>query len=94
VGAQVFFGLTQSLKPEGEAAMASLYEILGVPSTSTESQIKRAYHKLALKWHPVSFMFFSSSLGCDKFLFLTCRIKIRMKGPQSVFKRYPRHMKS
>jgi curved DNA-binding protein CbpA len=28
------------------------YEILEVPKTSTEDQIKKAYRKLALKWHP------------------------------------------
>ncbi|MBI5152121.1 molecular chaperone DnaJ [Candidatus Peregrinibacteria bacterium] len=29
-----------------------LYEILGVPKTANEQDIKRAYRKLALKWHP------------------------------------------
>ena len=28
------------------------YRILGIPRTSTSSEIKQAYHKLALKFHP------------------------------------------
>lgn len=28
------------------------YEILEIPKTATESEIKKAYRKLALKWHP------------------------------------------
>lgn len=28
------------------------YEILGVPKDATERQIKKAFHKLAMKFHP------------------------------------------
>ena len=30
------------------------YRALGVETDATEAQIKRAYHKLALRYHPVS----------------------------------------
>jgi curved DNA-binding protein CbpA len=29
------------------------YKILELPKTATEVEIKKAYKKLALKWHPV-----------------------------------------
>lgn len=32
--------------------MSKLYKILGIDKSATSSQIKKAYHKLALKWHP------------------------------------------
>ena len=28
------------------------YQVLGIPDTSTEDEVKRAYLKLARKWHP------------------------------------------
>lgn len=33
-------------------ANRDLYDILGVPKTASEAEIKSAYRKLALKWHP------------------------------------------
>ncbi|CAB3710325.1 J domain-containing protein [Paraburkholderia rhynchosiae] len=32
--------------------MATLYDMLGVPMHATEDEIKRAYRKAAMKWHP------------------------------------------
>jgi molecular chaperone DnaJ len=29
------------------------YEVLAIAKDATEEQIKKAYRKLALKWHPV-----------------------------------------
>lgn len=39
------------------------YKTLGVPKDATESQIKKAYRKGALKWHPVRTSFFYRILG-------------------------------
>jgi molecular chaperone DnaJ len=35
------------------------YEILGIAKDADEAAIKKAYRKMALKWHPVSKIFFS-----------------------------------
>lgn len=33
--------------------MKNHYETLGLERSAQQTQIKKAYHKLALKWHPV-----------------------------------------
>lgn len=30
------------------------YEVLGIEKTAGEAEIKKAYRKLAIRWHPVS----------------------------------------
>lgn len=32
--------------------MTDYYQILGIAKTASEAEIKKAYRKLALKWHP------------------------------------------
>ena len=40
-------------RPHTNSAMADdYYAVLGVPRDADEQQIKRAYRKLAVRWHP------------------------------------------
>ena len=34
------------------ASKPNFYEVMGVPVSATPDEIRKAYHRLALRWHP------------------------------------------
>ena len=42
----------RSQRPAAKPAGADYYRILGVKRSSTDREIKKAFRKLSLKWHP------------------------------------------
>ena len=53
-------------------AMKCHYEVLGVERDADDTQLKKAYRKLALKWHPGNLNCFNFCLSFIMLYLLTC----------------------
>lgn len=43
---------TSPAAPKGQGEKRDYYDVLGLDRSATTADVKKAYHKLAMKWHP------------------------------------------
>ena len=55
---------TRSSKASSQFDSDDYYKVLGIDKNADENAIKKAYRKLAVKWHPVSINFHWKLKSC------------------------------